>query len=45
MEKYENISDIQKELLKNLAIFAGLKIGLYLFIAWAARAARKAAEK
>jgi hypothetical protein len=34
----------EKDFLKSIALFAGLKLALYIFIARAAKAARKAAK-
>lgn len=36
--------ELNNQLLKSLAIFLGMKLALYVFIAWAARAARKASQ-
>ncbi|UVK58699.1 hypothetical protein SEA_GANTCHERGOBLIN_37 [Arthrobacter phage GantcherGoblin] len=36
--------ELNNQLLKSLAIFLGMKLALYVFIAWAAKAARKASQ-
>lgn len=45
MEKYQKMSaeerELNNQLLKSMAIFLGVKLALYIFIAWSARWAKK----